>query len=87
MGLIRLLLYAALFWLLYRLFKGLLPGARPRAQGPRPGAGPTADRLNGGELVQDPVCGVYVPKATALRGPRGEYFCSEACRDARAKGN
>ncbi len=87
MGIIRLLLYAALFWLLYRLFKGLLPGARPQARGPGPGPRPDAGRLDGGELVQDPVCGVYVPKATALRGPGGEYFCSESCRDARAKGD
>jgi len=84
MGIIRLLLYAALFWLLYRLFKGLLPGTRPQPQGPRPGS--STGHLDGGELVQDPVCGVYVPKATALRGPGGEHFCSEACRDARTKG-
>jgi YHS domain-containing protein len=83
MGLIRLLLYGALIWLLYRLVKGLLPGGGAAGQRTRrapPGGRP--DRLDGGELVQDPVCGVYVPKATAVRGPDGHFFCSPACRDA-----
>ena len=32
-----------------------------------------------GHLVKDPVCGTYVPEATALK--HGEhFFCSEACR-------
>jgi YHS domain-containing protein len=43
----------------------------------------------GGELVRDPNCGMYVPKARALAvavGPDTHYFCSAACRDAyRAK--
>ncbi|MFU8856674.1 MAG: TRASH domain protein [Deferrisomatales bacterium] len=81
MGIFRLLLYGALLWLLYRFVRGLLPGA-PRGGGGEGGA-PAGGRLQGGELVQDPVCGVYIPKETALRGPGGEYFCSQACRDAR----
>ena len=38
--------------------------------------------VQGGELVQDPQCGVYVPKETAVKGRGGAYFCSEACREA-----
>jgi uncharacterized protein len=38
----------------------------------------------GGELRRDPVCGTYVPEATAIKMKvRGEtlHFCSPACRD------
>ncbi len=85
MGIFRLLLYGALLWLLYRLIRGLLPGAASEGRDSR--GTPAGGRLEGGELVQDPVCGVYVPKSTALPGPGGEYFCSEACRDARRAGS
>jgi YHS domain-containing protein len=45
-------------------------------QGPRQdGVGPTA----GGDLVQDPVCRMYVPKQTALSAGN-QFFCSEECR-------
>ena len=39
----------------------------------------------GGELVRDPHCGTYVPKARALAvgsGSDTKYFCSATCRDA-----
>jgi YHS domain-containing protein len=38
----------------------------------------------GGELRRDPVCGTYIPEATAVKlKVRGEtvHFCSAACRD------
>jgi YHS domain-containing protein len=38
----------------------------------------------GGELVKDPVCGVFVAPGTAIKKDvRGEahYFCSPECRD------
>lgn len=37
---------------------------------------------SGGEMVQDPVCRVYLPKTQAIRRAAGgevHYFCSEAC--------
>jgi hypothetical protein len=78
MGLIRLLILAALAWLLVRLVKGLIAPTRPRApRSPREGG-----TLPGGELVQDPHCGVYIPRDTALKGPGGHRFCSPECRDA-----
>ncbi|NOY44533.1 MAG: hypothetical protein GXP50_03645 [Deltaproteobacteria bacterium] len=80
--LIRLLFYGVLIWLVVRLVKGLKP--KPRVQ-PRPRPAP-GRAIQGGELVQDPHCGVYVPKESAVPGPGGAYFCSEACRDAHAKG-
>lgn len=76
MGLIRVLILAGLVWLLVRLVKGLWPSASRTLQGPDSG------QLQGGELVQDPVCGVYIPKDTALKGPGGHLFCSPECRDA-----
>lgn len=85
MGLIRLLIYAALFWLLYRLVKSL-KGGGPRVRGPHGPQNPPGGRLEGGELVQDPQCGVYIPKEGAVKGPGGHYFCSAACRDAYAAG-
>jgi len=37
------------------------------------------------EMVEDPVCKVYVPKGRSLvlhlEGGKKEYFCSPACRD------
>lgn len=47
-----------------------------------PPTGPT-ERV-GGELVRDPQCGTYVPKARAIAVARGGetlYFCSAKCRD------
>ncbi len=73
---IRVLFYGLLFWLLYRLVKGLTPRRPERG---RPASG-TAVR--GGDLVQDPQCGVYIPVEDAVKGPGGTLFCSEACRDA-----
>ncbi len=82
MGLIRLLMYGGLLWLLYRLVKGLLGrSGGPAASGTQRQARP-AGSLDGGELVQDPSCGVYIPKASAFAGPDGRFFCSEKCRDA-----
>ncbi|WP_459942060.1 hypothetical protein [Deferrisoma palaeochoriense] len=79
--LIRALFYGLLIWLLVKFIKGLKPAPKPE----RPRARPTPGRaIQGGELVQDPHCGVYVPKESAVPGPGGTYFCSEACRDAHA---
>jgi Cu+-exporting ATPase len=49
-----------------------------------PDAAKSAKTPAGGQLVQDPVCGIYVSTATRLRKDKGGktyYFCSEACRD------
>jgi len=53
-----------------------------------PGApgGPRRTRTEriGGELVRDPQCGTYVPKARAViagTGSKALYFCSTTCRD------
>ena len=37
-----------------------------------------------GQMVRDPVCGVYIPQERSLeehRSGKVYYFCSEACRE------
>ncbi len=49
-----------------------------------PGEKKAARTPSGGQLVQDPVCGIYVSTESKLRREKGGttyYFCSEACRD------
>lgn len=76
-GLFRLVIFAALIWALYRLVRSLLPSDKAKET-----AVPGGGSLVGGELVQDPQCGVYIPKDTAVRGVDGTCFCSPACREA-----
>jgi YHS domain-containing protein len=42
-------------------------------------------------MVQDPVCGVYLPAGKALAEPGASgaavHFCSEACRSAWRRGS
>ena len=65
----------------------LLRAIFPRGIG-APGAagGPRRTRTEriGGELVRDPQCGTYIPKARAVvsgTGSKALYFCSTTCRD------
>ena len=74
--LFRLLLVAALVYLVYRL---LWPKKRQWRAGKRTGS--TADRME--EMKKDPVCGTYVPESQALSmkvDTQVHYFCSEDCR-------
>ena len=57
----------------------------PSRRSPRWPGGPSRESKPGGELVRDPHCGTYVPKARALAASVGSetaYFCSTTCRDA-----
>jgi uncharacterized protein len=64
---------------LHGLFQGLAPGtATSGRRQPR-----VAE-----QLVRDPVCGTYLPRARALTAGSGaaiRYFCSEQCREAYGK--
>lgn len=43
---------------------------------------PSAPPLDGDQMVQDPVCGVFVPRKNAIVQQVGEgsnYFCSQEC--------
>lgn len=45
-------------------------------------AGRLTKPVEGGEMVQDPACGIYIPKAKAIEGRVGgaiHYFCSSEC--------
>lgn len=60
------------------------PGGRPGPRGPGPGdrVGPSGPA--DAEMVQDPVCGSYVPvdgSITARVEGRTIHFCSTECRD------
>jgi hypothetical protein len=79
-GIIKLFYVFIVAWLLYRLYTILRGSTRIASR--RRSSSPKGGRLEAGELVQDPHCGVYVPKETAVKGPSGDHFCSEACRDA-----
>jgi uncharacterized protein len=74
----RLILLAGIIYLLIQWLRR----SSPRAPQPRPGEPPAVEKVE--EMVQDPVCGTWVPAGQALSLP-GEketrYFCSEECRD------
>jgi len=53
------------------------PGQAAKSQPASP-----AKSVDGDEMVQDPVCKVYVPASTAISrkvGGETQYFCSEDC--------
>ncbi len=69
--LIRVLGMLVMIYAGLSIFRRLLGAFTPAGQVQSPSAA--------GHLVKDPVCGTYVPEATALK--HGEhFFCSEACR-------
>jgi YHS domain-containing protein len=72
---IRLVVAAIVLYLLYRVGRTLF---RPAGRASVPGR-----RNPGGEdLVEDPVCGSYVPEGSALKASvngRTVYFCSRDC--------
>jgi uncharacterized protein len=75
---IRLIYYAIVAYLVYRLirfFQNLGRAVRPTAP-------PSRQQLSG-TMVKDETCGTYVPKEEALREVvEGEerFFCSKNCR-------
>lgn len=90
------LLRALLFYLVVRAVMKLVGGvvrglvAVPQGTGPDAGSPFRSDggreELSRGTLVQDPVCGTYLPQDRALtrRDASGAtaFFCSEQCRSA-----
>jgi uncharacterized protein len=77
--LIRLLIYAFMIYLGFKVIQKIvapfffreIPGSRPQPE------------VEADELVQDPVCKVFVPRRNALKAHKnGEdfFFCSEGCR-------
>jgi YHS domain-containing protein len=75
---------AIIFLLLLRFVLRLLFPGPPvaRRRGPAPQAPGERERV-GGELVRDPNCGTYIPKAKAIAVGSGagvKYFCSTKCQ-------
>lgn len=71
---LRFILILVILRALWRLFAGIVQGLEGKPPVPR----------DGGTLVRDPVCGVYLVRSNALtigRGDQALYFCSERCRD------
>lgn len=73
MNLIRLIAFAVIFWLLYRLILTLLSKAS------RPARRDTPQRE--GTMVRCEECGLHVPQEQALIKD-GKYYCCEEHRDA-----
>jgi uncharacterized protein len=74
----RLILLAAIIYILFRWLRRSAPPP------PKPRSFETPAGKNVEEMVQDPVCGTWVPfsQAVTLAG-KGEtlYFCSGECRE------
>ncbi|MDH3454215.1 MAG: YHS domain-containing protein [Desulfuromonadales bacterium] len=73
---LRILILAALFYILYRLLFG--PAKKTVGQK----SSPYKDELDRDVLVEDPVCHVYVPQGQAVTCQKdGQifYFCSDKC--------
>jgi YHS domain-containing protein len=72
----RLLIFAFLAYLLYRVIRGVLSsGQRPVSRD---------DRVTIDEMVQDPLCKTYIPFRDALRrtiAGKEYFFCSSECAD------
>lgn len=73
---LRIIIYALLAYLIYRLVKKvLLPEKRTMDQE----SGKVID-----EMIQDPFCGKYIPRRESIkRNIKGKeyFFCSESCAD------
>jgi YHS domain-containing protein len=73
---IRLIYYALIFYLLYRLIKGFLK------QGKEYQKKAEDERID--EMVQDPFCKIYIPRREAFSrnlGGKEILFCSKECAD------
>lgn len=71
---LRLIILAAVFYLLYRILKGMLAPKKREVKG---SGGEIID-----ELVQDPQCKLYIPSKDSVRRVvqgRNYSFCSEEC--------
>jgi uncharacterized protein len=81
---LNIIVILLLIRLALRFVLGLVQGLTQ----PAPASGRRAGTPGGakmvGALVQDPVCGMYIPRETAIAGIVGgetRYYCSTACRD------
>jgi uncharacterized protein len=81
---LRIILLLIVLRLVLRFVHGLFQGLAPSSGGSGSGRAGRAPE----QLVRDPVCGTYLPRARALTTGSGaalRYFCSEQCREAYGK--
>lgn len=84
---IRLLQILALIFLLrflWRAVSQLLSGTESRSIREETRGRKKSNLIYGGQMVRDPVCGVYVPLDRSVRERDGDevrYFCSDSCRE------
>jgi len=79
---LRLLAFLLLFILVVPVIRVLLGAAARALHDFLAKGGRSARPEIGGKLHRDPVCGVYVSEALAVKRARGGetlYFCSEEC--------
>lgn len=82
---IILIIFFAIRYLRRYLQSG--PANRGAGAGPHQ-ANPHSSGLETEDMVQDPVCGSYIPVSSAVtvhENGRTEHFCGTACRDKRLK--
>jgi YHS domain-containing protein len=78
----KLFIYALFLYVLYRLLTGGRK-KKPVSQGSVRQSATTDDRAVHDQLVEDPVCHIYIPKRQAIVLQDGDtpvFFCSEQCR-------
>ena len=79
---LRLLILAALVYLLYRMLRKVLAGVGGGNPNLKTGSPSGTGPIN--EMIQDPVCKTYIPRADAERrfiGGREQLFCSKECAE------
>ncbi len=81
---LQLLAFFFLIRFLWRAVTRLLGGPEMRSVDDGASSG-RQKPIYRGQMVRDPVCGVYIPEKSSLpvrRDNRVYYFCSETCREA-----
>jgi YHS domain-containing protein len=69
------ILFVAAIYIIFKSIRGLFSPVKTRV-------GHETRPAEGGEMIQDPVCGIYIPKVKAIEGRvKGEthFFCSPQC--------
>jgi hypothetical protein len=65
-----------LIYFIFKLSKSLSAKQNPSVSSAKREKVPSSD-----ELVEDPECGVYIPKEGALKDKEGNCFCSLKCME------
>ncbi len=79
---LKIIVFVAAAFLLYKMFMG------DRKKKMEKSRKETEEQIEAGDMVQDPVCGTYVPEDSRIRVKDGKQvyrFCSFECRDAYLK--